>query len=184
MTRGPYIKIITQRNRWPTPDARAHLAREPPPPGEGSDPPRGGKGRPRPRSREGAEGPGLSGPGREGVRSRAAGSEAGQTSPAGGERTCARGRVRVQALHARLECAHVCGGGGRQRSPQLPVATWEGPGLPALCAPLPGFQARGEGGPGAASKETRDPGAGPSLLPKTHITLRHSVNEIMIHKPG
>lgn len=32
--------------------------------------------------------------------------------------------------------------------------------------------------------EQRSPGARPSLLPKTHNPLRHSVNEIMIHKPG
>lgn len=32
-------------------------------------------------------------------------------------------------------------------------------------------------------KPLQTAGAGPALLPKTHITLRHSVNEIMIHKP-
>lgn len=34
-----------------------------------------------------------------------------------------------------------------------------------------------------SQKPLQTSGVGPALLPKTHITLRHSVNEIMIHKP-
>lgn len=60
---SPYIKIITQRNRWPTPGARAHLGlgAAPPPPREGSGPPRGGKVRPVAGAREAGERPSWAG---------------------------------------------------------------------------------------------------------------------------
>lgn len=126
LTLGPYIKIIARRNRWPTPDARAHLGRGAAAARGGERPAQGWEGQARrPGSRQGGEGLSPGGGelaarvrerGGEGVpgqnpelargRPRLEQSLASGAGEGAGARPAACARVR--GLYARVECAHVC----------------------------------------------------------------------------
>ena len=165
-TLGPYIKIITRRNRWPTPGrrgasgsgSRRRQGRGAARPREG----RGGQAR-RPRSLGwgvGAAERGLPGqfPGGGGGAERRARTCRGRSTSlsraalqgrAGRVRTSdACDRVCAGPVHARFECAHVgvVVEGGTAWPPGLPARAGRVLGLPAPSArgSRPG---RGEGGP-------------------------------------
>lgn len=154
-TLRPCIKIITRRTGGPTPP-RAHLGR-----GAG-----GGRRRAFPapqRPSRPRHGPG--------------------TAPAGAEE-----RPPQEPGRGRRPAASQSAAGAAK----APARTLAGPEGGSPCASGPdrsGFQVAGWRGrrprnPAVLLKRATQPRRGAGLLPKTHITLRHSVNEIMIHKPG